>query len=482
MDRESLGLLVMLLTVGTFAWLGIRYSARRIGGVEDFITARNSIGGLAIFASVVASGIGAWILFSPAETGTFGGLIGLIGYGIGAGAPYILFAQIGPRIRRLMPEGHSLTEYVWQRFGNTTYAMTLAIALFYMFIYLSAEMTGIALAVHLIVGTPLGLTALVVGVATAAYTTYGGIRASIFTDSIQAWLILPLLVLLLVVAAVVLGGPGQIISEVGERQPQLLDLGHGPGLEFAAAVIIAVMAANMFHQGYWQRIYAARDAATVRRAYLLAAVVVVPLVVMPGLFGLMAVGMGDVAQPSTALFGVALQILPDWLLLTLLVLGLALVMSSMDTVLNGVASLVATDLARLRPGISSGRLLRWSKIVTATLPVPAIYLASQGYSVLYLFFIADMVCAAAVFPIFLGMYAKRLTGPAAAASIVLGLVVGTIFFPDPGFTRGSLLMSFGGALATSAAAATILTLTAQQAGWRAFDFEQLRRKVHVLDS
>jgi Na+/proline symporter len=209
---------------------------------------------------------------------------------------------------------------------------------------------------------------------------------------------------------------------------------------------------------------------------------VVPLVIMPGLFGLMAVGMGEVAQPSTALFGVALQILPDWLLLTLLVLGLALVMSSMDTVLNGVASLVATDLARLRPGVSTGQLLRWSKIVTAVLPVPAIYLASQGYSVLYLFFIADMVCAAAVFPIFLGMYAKRLTGPAAAASIVLGLVVGTLFFPDPGFTRGSLLMSFGGALATSAAAATILTLTAQQAGWRAFDFEQLRRRVHVLDS
>jgi Na+/proline symporter len=482
LDREAIGLLVMLLTVAIFAGLGIRYSMRRIDGVEDFISARSTVGGVAMFASVVASGVGAWILFSPAETGTFGGLIGLIGYGLGAAAPLLLFALIGPRIRRLMPQGHSLTEYVWHRFGNLTYAMTLAIALFYMFIFLAAEMTGIALAVHLIVGTPLGLTALIVGVATAAYTTYGGLRASIFTDGIQAWLILPLLALLLVVAAVVLGGPREILAQVSERQPQLLDLGHGPGLEFAAAVIIAVMAANMFHQGYWQRVYAARDVATVRRSYLLAAVVVVPLVIMPGLFGLMAVGMGEVEQPSIALFGVALQILPDWLLMTLLVLGLALVMSSMDTLLNGVASLVATDLARLRPGVSTGQLLRWSKIVTAILPIPAIYLASQGYSVLYLFFIADMVCAAAVFPIFLGMYARRLSGSAAAISIVAGLIVGTLFFPDPGFTRGNLLLSFGGALASSAAVATILTLAAHQVGWRDFDFKQLQRRVHTLDS
>jgi Na+/proline symporter len=158
------------------------------------------------------------------------------------------------------------------------------------------------------------------------------------------------------------------------------------------------------------------------------------------------------------------------------------VMSSMDTLLNGVASLVATDLARLRPSISTGQLLRWSKIATAVLPLPAIYLASQGYSVLYLFFIADMVCAAAVFPIFFGMYARRLTGSAAAISIAAGLVVGTLFFPDPGFTRGSLLFSFGGALAASAVVATALTLAARQAGWRVFDFEQLRRRVQLLDS
>ena len=68
--------------------------------------------------------------------------------------------------------------------------------LFYMFIYLAAEITGMALIAHLVAGVPLWVTAVMVLAATLAYTTYGGLRASIFTDGVQAILMLPLLVAL----------------------------------------------------------------------------------------------------------------------------------------------------------------------------------------------------------------------------------------------------------------------------------------------
>ena len=54
--------------------------------------------------------------------------------------------EIGPRLRALMPEGHTLTEYVWHRFGAGMYVLTLTFMTFYMFIYLTAELTAMALA------------------------------------------------------------------------------------------------------------------------------------------------------------------------------------------------------------------------------------------------------------------------------------------------------------------------------------------------
>jgi Na+/proline symporter len=81
---------------------------------------------------------------------------------------------MGTRIRHLMPEGHSLNEYVLHRFGNAMALVTLGIIGFYMFVYLTAELTAIAKAVELMAGVPLIVTALVVMTAVVLYTAVGG--------------------------------------------------------------------------------------------------------------------------------------------------------------------------------------------------------------------------------------------------------------------------------------------------------------------
>jgi Na+/proline symporter len=74
-------------------------------------------------------------------------------------------------------------------------------------------------------------------------------------------------------------------------------------------------------------------------------VAVIPIVFVVGLFGLAAVGLDRAQIPSVALFGVLLETLPQWLVVGLVVLGFALVMSSADTLFNGIASIIAVDLA-----------------------------------------------------------------------------------------------------------------------------------------
>ena len=493
MIDSGVAIAIALVVAAAFVAAGVLSVRRYRLNIEEYLVARSSARAPVATATLVASVIGAWILFSPAEAGTWAGIVALIGYGVGQAAPLAAFVILGPRMRRLMPDGHSLTEYVWHRFGPAMYVFALVVILFYMFIFLSAELTGFALAFNIVADTPLAVTAVIVGALTVAYTAYGGIRASIFTDRIQFAIILPLLLLAVVVAVVELGGFGAALDPVRADNPQLLALDHRPGLEFGLTLIVAILAANMFHQGFWQRVYTASDDRALRRGFAVAGAMVIPVIVIAGLLGIMAVGRGVVGDdPSVALFSLVQDVMPTWAVVGVLLLALVLVMSSLDTLLNGIASAVTSDLAHFKPNFSGTILLRSSRSITVVLVVPAIVIASQGYSVLYLFLIADMVCAAAVFPVFWGLYSKHFGGAAALASSVVGLVAGTLFFPtpDPPYLTGwiidigwatQLVVSFGLALGASTLMSLVLTALSRRIKTApVYDYSELKDQVRLI--
>jgi Na+/proline symporter len=66
---------------------------------------------------------------------------------------------------------------------------------FYMFVFLCAEVTAVAILINYISGTELWVTSLIILIATLTYTLYGGLRASIFTDNIQMIVIVALLLI-----------------------------------------------------------------------------------------------------------------------------------------------------------------------------------------------------------------------------------------------------------------------------------------------
>ena len=72
-----------------------------------------------------------------------------------------------------------------KKFGKSLFKLILLMTIFYMFIFLCAEVTAVAVLINYISGTELWITALIVLLATLTYTLYGGLRASIFTDNIQ---------------------------------------------------------------------------------------------------------------------------------------------------------------------------------------------------------------------------------------------------------------------------------------------------------
>ena len=492
MSDGSFAVVITVVTSAVFLWLGISYARRGSLSVEDYITSRNVAGAGLGTVTLIASALGAWILFAPAETGAGSGIIALVGYGLGSAAPLLAFVVLGARMRRLMPDGHSITEFVWHRFGPHMYYFTMIVVIFYMFIFLCAELTGIALAVNLIGDTPLVVTAVVVGLLTVIYTTYGGMKATLFTDRVQFFVIIPLLIVVVIAAIIAVDGLGDVFSKVSDTNPELLSPSHGAGIELGITLIIAILAAEMFNQGSWQRVYTMRDEGALRTGFLIAGLVVIPVIFLMGLFGILAVGMDAAENPSVAMIAFVKEVMPFWALVVLLVLGLVLVMSSMDTMLNGITSATTADLAIFSQSDDSSNslvMLRASRLITVATVIPAIFVASQGYSVLYLFFIADLVCAAAVFPVFYGLYSRHLSGPSAMVSAMAGLIVGALFFPAPDFGAwneipgsGRLLISFGAAVGVSGVLSIALGIVSKiMLPDVTFDFSSLRERVNVIE-
>ena len=66
-------------------------------------------------------------------------------------------------------------------------------------------------------------------------------------------------------------------------------------------------------------------------------------------------------------------------------------------------------------------------------------IASKGYSILYLFLLADLLCCAAVITIFYGFFNKKINSKLAAYSIISGLLIGLLFFPSQDFQNSILI-------------------------------------------
>tara|TARA_A100001037_G_scaffold285874_1_gene293678 strand:+ start:29185 stop:30669 length:1485 start_codon:yes stop_codon:yes gene_type:complete len=468
---SNFAIFITILVSILFACIGILYSKTKNFNIQDFLIAKGSTNTFTSTTTISASVIGAWVLFSPAEAGTWAGITSLIGYGIGQAAPLICFAILGPKLKSLMPNGHSITEYTWYRYGRLTHLICIIVTISYLFVFLTAELTAISSVLKEISNVPLIYTAIVVGGFTAIYTAYGGLRASIATDSIQFSLIIPLVLVIFIAILSNAGGIVNSINIVIDNRPELISFSYKPGIEFGITLILAVFGANMFHQGFWQRIYAAKNDRAIKFGFTLSAIIVIPIILITGLVGIISSGQNIEGNPSVAFFNISKELLPETLLIGLLILSTALVMSSLDTLLNGITSVITTDLSRIKPNLKPNNLLKYARIFSIVLMLPAIGISSKGYSVLYLFLIADLICCSAVIPVFFGLYSKKITDKHATISFITGLLIGTIFFPtaSPGYSTtwlpdsiqiplsGKMLVSFSVALVISGISCLILS-------------------------
>ncbi|MDA9813618.1 sodium:solute symporter [Candidatus Pelagibacter bacterium] len=434
-QSTSLSLVIIISLI--FTVLGL-YHSNKFKGINNYLTANRNIGLFSLTTSLVASALGAWILFGPAAAATWGGIGAVIGYALGTAFPMIFLIYLGKKIRTEFPKGSSLIEFMRKKFGKSLFKLILFMTIFYMFIFLCAEVTAVAVLINYISGTELWVTALIVLLATLTYTLYGGLRASIFTDNIQM-IVIGILLLISISYIISYTGDAFSFEYIKQKNPQLLSSSYIPSYTAGLTFFIAVAATNLFHQGNWQRVYAAKNYKTLKQSLIFSFFIIIPIVFFMGFTGMVSYSIDPSQRPDLGFFTLLLKEQTQTLSLLIITLGLALTISTVDTLVNAISSLFVVDGKATFNLSKKTDYLKLSKYFIIIISLVSFFIASKGFDILYLFLLADLFCCAFVYTVFYSFYNKDVNERTAYVAIIIGLVGGFLLFPFPDFSKSLLV-------------------------------------------
>ena len=288
-----------------------------------------------------------------------------------------------------------------------------------------------------------------VSLVTLVYTAVGGLPVSILTDRIQGAGIF-LLTLIIAIAAYAMAlecemgasatntsvttmcvagwDAGRFSDAAGHGvHPNYVPTNYGNSLAVAISLIMGVTCANMFHAGYWQRVWAAESNAAVKTATYLASAMSLVVMLLAGVTGWIAYAQfgGNLITPGT--FDLTFLSAP-WLVNTfmgegwavlMLIFGIAMIASTADTLQSGMTALLWPVVNYAFDTASENMKVVAVVVAMVLLNVGPVIIALSGQSILQLFLLADLVAACAVAPLFLGLWER--THPVAT---VVGVLVG----------------------------------------------------------
>ena len=342
--------------------------------------------------SFYASGMGLWIIASPAEVGWYGLGFDVIGYAISAATPFVLLYFVGPRIVQTVPDKATLPQYISQQYGNFAQVFVSIIATIYMSAFLIAEFASINFLFPEISKTSGLIVCTAIAVVTFLYLNLSGFKASLVTDRFQGISIIALLIIVLFLW----------ISQNGISN--IIEASYDGGLntftfasfKSALAVILAVTAAEIFSQGYWQRTYSAIDENVIKKSSIYAGLGCFVTVLILGIAGSAGAGFG-IENPSLSFiqqieFNTFSRIL-------VIVLCTMLVASSIDTLQSAISSTMALDL--VKRGVSE------AKIITLIITFGSLGLSFYVTNIFSVFLFADLLAVCLVFPAFYKIKSRK---------------------------------------------------------------------------
>ncbi|MBW2458173.1 MAG: sodium:solute symporter family protein [Deltaproteobacteria bacterium] len=349
---------------------------------------------------------------------------------------YLVFA---PRLQRLARKWNLITpgDYLLRRFGSHPLRILATLCM----VYALANYTLAQLKVmgHAVAGLSGGRIdpfwgVVVLAVIMVLYETLGGMRSVAWTDAVQGLLLFFGFGLLLYLAWTTLGGLPTATAKIVEQVPKKAAVPDASMCVYWLSMVVLVGIGGSVYPQAIQRIFAAKSGQTLRRSLAFmsvmplvttGAVLVLGIIAIPLYPGLDATGsdqvlalvLRDVMTAST--FGY-------WTVVVLLAAVVAALMSTADSALLSISSMVVKDLygPYLRKQATEEHLTNVGKIVSWVVIAVLVYIATlEELTLVRLLEIKFEVLIQVAPALYLGTTWRKLDGRSVLAGMVVGLTI-----------------------------------------------------------
>lgn len=442
MSYLDLGIFIVYMV----AMLGVGYFyMKKNSDQEDYYVGGRNIGHWHIGLSVVATDVGGGFSIGLGGLGFVMGMSGSWMLFTGLLGAWIAAVLLIPRVKSdpAFAKFFTFPQIIGHLYNSTTAKVAAVICfLGYLGFTSSQLLAGAKLASGTFEKLDMSYALLIMGAIAVVYTVMGGLKAVIYTDTIQ-WIVLMagLLFIGLPISYSFVGGWEGIQNTL---PPEFFTFTNLTWQHFVnwGITIIPIWFVGMT---LYQRIFAARDVKTAKKAWFIAGLFEWPIMailgVSLGLLSRVAVEQGALEGFTTAMdpeMGLPVllsQILPAGILGLMMSAYFSAVLSTADSCLMAASGNLTTDiLGKFYKPKSLKEEMRISQLLTLLIGIVAIVIAWQMTEVLSMMLYSYAFMVSGLFvPVIAGLFFKQNNAVAATSSMIVGgsLTAGLIISKVP---------------------------------------------------
>lgn len=416
--------------------LGLFLTRRRATPTEYFLASRDA-GWAAVGLALVGSNVSPGVLIGLTGS-AYGFGISVYNYDWTATVILVVFALFFlPAV--LAAKVYTMPEFLERRYDGRVrvWFSILTLALYILLDAAGALYCGTLVLKFIVPGLSFNAAILLLAALSVLYSVTGGLRSVLYTQAVQAVVVLGSALFLAIFAFKAAGGWTAVMHAAPSGYLNLIRPASDPIMPWTGMAFgLPVMAFYYWctNQVMVQRMLAAKSIADGQKGALFAGLLkllTLFLIILPGVAGLLLYP--KLASADEIYLRLAFGLMPTGLLGLLVAAFLGALMAQLSASYNSAATLVTMDFVRrLRPGATDASVVRWGRISTVVCMVVSALWAPQivRFPSLWQYFQAVLAYAtppaAALFLV--GMLWPRANGRGAIWAVVTGSGLGLVFF------------------------------------------------------
>jgi len=374
-------------------------------------------------ATVVGAGATVAVVAEVYDTGISYGIILPVSFVIGM----IVMGLIAKTIRKFGEEHETYTiaDFFHKRFGMKNKILAEIIQVSLLVIWIGVQAIAIASLASVLTGTDYKVALFLTAAITILYTSIGGLKIDIITDFIQFWIIIAVFAIMAFLAYNQVGGVNSLLTRLPSGHLYIFNFG---GVVWAIGAILLSGFIYMGNASHWQRILSAKNKDIARKSFFLS----IPFILVIALITLFLGLVSAISLPSIdknqAIFSLMVGILPAGLVGLGFAAILAVIMSSIDSLLVGGSTIIYRALFRKHQFKHKKEIL-YARLITALFGVSGFFLAFMVPNIITLSLVVSYLALIFAPPIFAGLYSKKISSDATFYSILIPTIALFSLYP-----------------------------------------------------